>query len=44
VRSWQVFDAQGAVDMAAALLAEGRDEKAVTNRLLNAAVRERGCR
>lgn len=40
----QVFDAQGAADMAAALLAGGRDAKAVTNRLINEAVRVRRCK
>lgn len=37
----QVFDGQGAVAMVQQLLAEGRDAKAVTNRLINAAVRGR---
>ncbi|KAL6748651.1 hypothetical protein V8C86DRAFT_2873365 [Haematococcus lacustris] len=41
---WGVFDAQGAVDMASALLEEGREPKAVTNRLLNEAIRVRGCK
>ena len=41
----RVFDGQGAVDVAAQLLSDGsRDDKAVTNRLLNMAVRERGCK
>eukprot|EP00798_Chlamydomonas_sp_ICE-L_P006613 gene6613-3266_t len=42
---WGVFDAEGAVEEAAKLLEDpSRDDKAVTNRLLNMAVRERGCR
>ncbi|KIZ03592.1 hypothetical protein MNEG_4366 [Monoraphidium neglectum] len=40
----QVFDAQGAVAMVQQLLSEGRDPKAITNRLINAAVRERRCK
>ncbi|KAF5842845.1 phosphatase 2C-like domain-containing protein [Dunaliella salina] len=41
---WGVFDAQNAVDMAQQLLAQGRGEKSVANRLLNEAVRERKCK
>eukprot|EP00803_Ostreobium_quekettii_P000578 evm.model.scf_964EXC.3 EVM.evm.TU.scf_964EXC.3 scf_964EXC:13598-17520(+) len=40
---WKVFDGQGAVDMVAELLEEGRDEKSVCNRILNEAVRNRRC-
>lgn len=40
----RVFGAQDAVDTAAALLAEGRAAKDVTNRLLNMAIRERRCK
>lgn len=41
---WSVFDAQGAVDAVSKLLEEGRELKAVTNRLLNQAIRERRCK
>ncbi|GFR45250.1 hypothetical protein Agub_g6356 [Astrephomene gubernaculifera] len=41
---WGVFGAQEAVDTAAALLGEGQAVKAVTNRLLNIAVREKRCK
>ncbi|KAI8475948.1 MAG: phosphatase 2C-like domain-containing protein [Monoraphidium minutum] len=41
---WGVFDPQDAVAAARQLLAEGRDAKAVTNRLVNMAVRERRCK
>mmetsp|Transcript_4664 Transcript_4664/g.14063 ORF Transcript_4664/g.14063 Transcript_4664/m.14063 type:complete len:96 (-) Transcript_4664:789-1076(-) len=42
---WGVWDSQGCVDAAAALLSQpGSDPKAVTNRLLNMAVRERGAK
>ncbi|KAG2454060.1 hypothetical protein HYH02_001101 [Chlamydomonas schloesseri] len=41
---WGVFGSQEAVDTAAALLAEGAEPKAVTNRLLNLAVREKKCK
>ncbi|KAG2432497.1 hypothetical protein HXX76_008842 [Chlamydomonas incerta] len=41
---WGVFGAQEAVDTAAGLLAEGAEPKAVTNRLLNLAVREKKCK
>lgn len=40
---WKVFDGQGAVDLVAKLLAEGRDEKSVCNKVLNEAVRNRRC-
>eukprot|EP00955_Chlamydomonas_euryale_P080545 363433-Chlamydomonas_euryale.AAC.12 len=41
----RVWDSQGCVDAAAALLSQpGSDPKAVTNRLLNMAVRERGAK
>lgn len=39
----QVFDAQSAVDTTAKLLSEGLEPKAVTNRLINIAIRERKC-
>ncbi|PNW78595.1 hypothetical protein CHLRE_09g390600v5 [Chlamydomonas reinhardtii] len=41
---WGVYGAQEAVDAAAALLAEGAAPKAVTNRLLYVAVREKKCK
>ncbi|GIL48525.1 hypothetical protein Vafri_5028 [Volvox africanus] len=41
---WGVFGAQEAVDTAHSLLAEGLGDKAVTNRLLNVAVREKRCK
>ncbi|GLC68531.1 hypothetical protein PLESTF_000702200 [Pleodorina starrii] len=41
---WGVFGAQEAVDSAQSLLAEGLAAKAVTNRLLNIAVREKRCK
>ena len=42
---WGAWDAQGCVDAAAALMLDGgRDDKGVTNRLLNIAVRERGAK
>ena len=38
-----MWDGQGCVDTVSSLLAEGgRDEKGITNRLLNISVRERG--
>jgi hypothetical protein len=40
----QVFGAQEAVDTTQSLLAEGVAPKAVTNRLLNIAVREKRCK
>lgn len=39
----QVFDSQDAVSVTSALLAEGRELKSVSNRLINMAVRERRC-
>lgn len=39
-----VFPPQVAVDTACKLLQEGKDEKAVTNRLINMAVRELRCK
>ncbi|KXZ56350.1 hypothetical protein GPECTOR_1g31 [Gonium pectorale] len=41
---WGVFGSQEAVDAAAGLLAEGQPPKAITNRLLNIAVREKRCK
>lgn len=38
-----MFDNQEAVQTAASLLAEGRTVKAVTNRMINMAIRERRC-
>jgi hypothetical protein len=40
----QVFEPQGAIDMALKLLGDGKDIKAVTDRLLNEAIRERKCK
>ncbi|PNH10320.1 putative protein phosphatase 2C 8 [Tetrabaena socialis] len=40
---WGVFGAQEAVDAASKLLAEGKDAKSITNRLLNMAIREKRC-
>jgi hypothetical protein len=40
----QVFDAQSAVDLVAALLAEGKAAKAVTHSVVTQAVRERRCK
>ena len=41
---WNLWSPEDAVNTASALLDEGRDEKAVTNRLLNITVRERRCK
>ncbi|GAX85323.1 hypothetical protein CEUSTIGMA_g12740.t1 [Chlamydomonas eustigma] len=41
---WGAWDGQGCVDMASNLLKEGKDDKGITNRLLNLAIRERGAK
>mmetsp|Transcript_34318 Transcript_34318/g.97214 ORF Transcript_34318/g.97214 Transcript_34318/m.97214 type:complete len:330 (+) Transcript_34318:176-1165(+) len=41
---WNLWSADDAVQSTTALLAEGMDQKAVTNRLLNITVRERRCK
>ena len=41
---WGAWDPQGCVDLVSALVTEGRDDKGITNRLLNIAVRERGAK
>ncbi len=41
----RVWDGQGAVDAVSGLISEGgRDEKAITNRLINVTIRERGAK
>lgn len=40
----QVMDPQGAVNLVQQQLAQGKDDKAITNRLLNEAVIERRCK
>ena len=38
----RIADPQGCAEAASSLITEGREDKAVTNRLLNISVRERG--